>query len=163
MDPEELAQYQLDDLYEAFGSKAVFLVLPHGAKAFESREWEKITFKATQTEAYRLKLIWAIVLGGNIAVRLGPLSDGLRSVDVDRKDRVDQFGELNPKLANSVRVFGKKGVSIFLLVPNGHQGDAVTNSSAPTTTTGNFASGRPEVLTRSYSGSIQTTLPFGGK
>ena len=113
MDPEELAQYQLDDLYEAFGSKAVFLVLPYGVKGFESQEWQKITFKATQTEAYRQKLIWAIVLGGNIAVRLGPLSDGLRSVDVDCKDRVDQFGELNPKLANSVRVFGKKGCQFF--------------------------------------------------
>ena len=53
------------------------------------------------------------MLGGNIAVRLGPLSDGLRSVDVDRKDRVDQFAELNPRLKDSVRVYGKKGCQFF--------------------------------------------------
>ena len=45
IDPEELAEHQLDDLYEAFGSKAVFLVLPYGVKGFESQEWQKITFK----------------------------------------------------------------------------------------------------------------------
>ena len=31
--------------------------------------------------------IGALIEGGNLAVRLGPPSDGLRAIDVDRKDR----------------------------------------------------------------------------
>ena len=91
----------------------MFLVLPYGQKALKNRNWEKITFEDTQKPAYQRKLVHALMGEGNLAVRLGPPSDGLRAIDVDRKERIEEFLTLNPQLRDTVCVYGRKGCQFF--------------------------------------------------
>ena len=70
------ATESLKELYALLG-RAVFLVIPHGKKVIETPKWDQIGFQ-TQTPAYQRTLVNARARGGNLAVRLGPPSDGLR-------------------------------------------------------------------------------------
>jgi hypothetical protein len=112
------ATESLKELYALFG-RAVFLVIPHGKKVIETPKWDQISFEATQTPAYQRTLVNARARGGNLAVRLGPPSDGLRAIDVDSKQRVEEFLELNPRLRETVRVFGRRGAQFFFRLAAG--------------------------------------------
>jgi putative DNA primase/helicase len=122
------ARQQLEHLYSVFG-RVVFLVLDYAKKEFKTRDWEQITFEQTQTPAYQQSLIDALARGGNLAVRLGPLSDGLRAIDVDIKTRIEEFRCLNPMLRDTLTVYGNKGCQFFFRLAAGtefpHKNDAV--------------------------------------
>jgi hypothetical protein len=97
----------------------VFLVLSHGTKVLRSRSWEAITFEDTQKPAYQKRLLQALEAGGNLAPRLGPHSDGLCAIDIDIKDRVEEFLALTPQLRNAVRVYGRRGCQVFFRLAPG--------------------------------------------
>jgi Bifunctional DNA primase/polymerase, N-terminal len=77
-------QATLAMLYEGFG-KAVLLPLPLATKRPTIKGWQNITYEQTQAPDYQKQLVAAIARGGNIGVRLGPLSGGLCTFDVDRE------------------------------------------------------------------------------
>jgi putative DNA primase/helicase len=117
----------LQKLYDIFGAGVVFLPLPKGSKQPLIKKWQNITFADTQKTAYQQALETCISRGGNIGVLLGPTSDGLISIDLDRDELVDQFIALCPKLALTTRTRGKRGCNFFLrLVP----GTAYPNSQS---------------------------------
>jgi len=116
--PRSESDIHLDHLYAIFG-RAVFLVVPRGSKNPGETGWEILTFEATQTPEYRKKLIAAIKLGGNIGVLLGPTSDGLHAIDIDRDDYVQAFLDLNPAFDGVTRTRGKKGCQIFFRLEAG--------------------------------------------
>lgn len=107
------AQALLDHFYAVLGPQTVLLILPYATKELKGNSWEKITFERTQTSDYRGKLRKAIMRGGNLAVRLGPLSGGLRAIDIDLKDRIPEFLELNPTLKSTATVYGRRGCQFF--------------------------------------------------
>src|SRR5262245_17660938 len=102
------ARQELERLYKIFG-RVVLLVLPYGSKKLKGDGWQKITFEQTQAPAYQKGIIKALMRGGNLAVRLGPLSDGLRAIDIDQKGAIEGFRSLNPFLRNTATVYGLKG------------------------------------------------------
>jgi bifunctional DNA primase/polymerase-like protein len=109
----------LQKLYAVFGAQVVFLPLPKGSKQPLIRKWQNITFTDTQKPAYQQALEACVARGGNIGVLLGPASDGLVSVDLDRDELVDPFIALCPKLASTTRSRGKRGCNFFLRIKAG--------------------------------------------
>src|ERR1700751_656521 len=58
---------------------------------------------------YAEKLLDVGALGGNLAVKLGPISGDLFTIDLDFDELVEPFIELNPKLRETLRTKGQKG------------------------------------------------------
>jgi P4 family phage/plasmid primase-like protien len=107
----------LQKLYSIFG-QAVFIPVGLGSKKPTGTGWHKVTFAESRQAAYQAELEQAVSRGGNIGVALGPLSDGLMSIDIDEDSHVDQFLKLNPALGNTTRTRGKRGCQFFIrLIP----------------------------------------------
>jgi hypothetical protein len=114
--PSSSAVESLKELYALFG-RAVFLVLPHREKKLEDKGWDQITFE--QSDVRVSESISESLRVAGIFVRLGPLSDGLRAIDVDVKERVEEFLALNPQLRDTLRVYGLKGCQFFFRLAAG--------------------------------------------
>jgi P4 family phage/plasmid primase-like protien len=104
-------------LYAVFGD---VVLLPIGFKTKKPLDtaWQKISFDDTQTPEYHARLETAVRDGGNIGVALGPCSDGLMAIDIDRDELVPEFLRINPALAITTRTRGARGCQFFLrLIP----------------------------------------------
>jgi hypothetical protein len=88
----------LDYFYELLG---YVVLLPFARKRkFPGEEgWHLRTFADTQTLEYRSQLQAALRRGGNIGVRLGPLSGQLVTIEIDDDELAETFIEYNPALA----------------------------------------------------------------
>jgi hypothetical protein len=53
---------------------------------------------------------------GNLAIKLGPISGNLCSIDIDRDDLIEPFLELNPTLQDTLRSKGNKGCQFWFRV-----------------------------------------------
>jgi hypothetical protein len=65
---------------------------------------------------YGKKLYEVAVNEGNLAVKLGPISGDLCTIDLDRDELIEPFLELNPKLRETLRTKGKKGCQFWFKV-----------------------------------------------
>ena len=92
----------LDYFYELLG---FVVLLPFARKRkFPIEEgWHLRTFADTQTREYQSQLQAALRRGGNIGVRLGPLSGQLVTIDIDDDQLAETFIEYNPALAHTLR------------------------------------------------------------
>jgi hypothetical protein len=96
--------------------QAVLLPIPKGEKAPRIKDWQNITYEATQTLEYQGKLLTCVRRGGNIGVLLGPASGGLGAIDVDDDDQVEELLRLNAAvgLANTLRSRGRRGCQFWI-------------------------------------------------
>src|SRR5271165_4335291 len=97
----------LAHLYDLLG-RVVLLPIPKGEKGPTIPGWQKLTFEDTQTPQYQKMLETRGVRGGNIGALLGPVSDGLFSIDIDQDVLVDSYLAINPILAATTRTRGKR-------------------------------------------------------
>ena len=109
----------LAKLYTTFGANVVLLPIPKGRKGPININWQQITFNDAQTLEYQQALEDCIARGGNIGVRLGELSGGLVSIDIDVDELVERYLALNPKLRRSTRTKARRGCNIFLRIKPG--------------------------------------------
>lgn len=112
----------LKKLYAVFGQNTVFLPIAMGSKnpgAEGWQGWQNTTIADSQTPEYQQQLEECISRGGNIGVLLGPASNGLISIDVDRDDLVDELITINPILAFTTRTRGRRGCNFFLRIKAG--------------------------------------------
>jgi hypothetical protein len=65
---------------------------------------------------YVKKLYEVAVNEGNLAVKLGPISGDLCTIDLDRDELIEPFLELNPKLRETLRTKGKKGCQFWFKI-----------------------------------------------
>ena len=108
----------LRKLYSIFG-KVVLLRAALKSKKPIASGWNRVTYADSLLHAYQSDLEQAVALGGNIGVALGPLSDGLMSIDIDQDPLVAQFLQLNPGLRNTTRTKGKRGCQLFVRLTPG--------------------------------------------
>lgn len=107
----------LRKLYSVFG-QVVLLPIGFKSKIPSAQAWQKISYADSMASAYQAELRRVIQRGGNIGVVLGPSSDGLAAIDIDRDALVPQFLALNPTLAQTTCTRAKRGCQFFLrLVP----------------------------------------------
>jgi Bifunctional DNA primase/polymerase, N-terminal len=106
----------LEKLYRIFGQNVVLLPMPKGRKGPLISDWQLLTFTDTQKPDYQKALEYCVECGGNIGVLLGPASEGLISIDLDRNDLVDPFIGKNPIMASTTRTKGKRGVNFFVRI-----------------------------------------------
>lgn len=112
----ERAQQFLTKLYRLL-SKAVLLPIrtglkkPTGPDAFG---WPTITYEETLAPEYQARLLEAIVRGGNIGVRLGPLSQRLIALDIDDKEEVPRYIKRFPWLSDTLRSQAERGCQFWL-------------------------------------------------
>src|SRR5258708_11343658 len=110
------AEQILDRLYELLG-EVVLLPIPLGEKGPKEPGWQALTFAETQKR--RDELLNVIERRGNLGVLLGPKSDRLLTLDIDRDELVDQWLARCPWLANTTRTRGKRGCQFwFRLEPD---------------------------------------------
>jgi hypothetical protein len=113
----------LNEIYTLVGAGAVLLPLPFGTKRSQHKNWPALRFVDTQTPRYQLNLVRAVNNKGNVGVVLGPASDGLVAIDLDRDELVDPFLALTPVLRTTLRTYGARGCQIWLRAkgeyPNG--------------------------------------------
>jgi hypothetical protein len=108
----------LDYFYELLGH---VVLLPFARKRkFPIEEgWHLRTFADTQTPEYQSQLQAALRRGGNIGVRLGPLSEQLVTIDIDDDELAETFVEYNPALAHTLRTRGERGCNFWLRMKSG--------------------------------------------
>jgi P4 family phage/plasmid primase-like protien len=107
---------KLAKLYALLG-KVVLLPIPLGKKAPIFSGWNQTTFTDTEHPEYQRKLYEAAQRGGNIGVLLGPASDKLMAIDIDRDDYAEQILELNPCLRQTTRTHGRNGCQLWIRIP----------------------------------------------
>jgi hypothetical protein len=115
--PEAAAQ-TLRHFYQLLG-QAVLLPIDLGVKELKEKRWQLRTFADTQTPKYQQLLLEAIKRGGNIGVRLGQLSAGVVSIDIDDDEMAGMLIADNPFLANTLRTRSHRGGNLFLRMKPG--------------------------------------------
>jgi hypothetical protein len=65
---------------------------------------------------YAKKLYEVALNGGNLAVKLGPISGDLCTLDLDRDELIEPFLDLNPKLRETLRTKGAKGCQFWFKI-----------------------------------------------
>src|SRR5258708_22073151 len=100
----ELAR--LNKLYQLFGRVAI-VPLGYGKKGPEAVGWQSVTFEASQAPDYQNRICDCFTRGGNLGLLLGPASDNLVDIDIDRAEWVQPFLDANPLLQTTLRRVGK--------------------------------------------------------
>ena len=93
------------------GRKTVLLPVPWGEKGCFVKGWQKITWEDTQNTQYLEEII-----KGNIGVLMGGHSAGLCCIDIDHDDALAPFFQQNPRLRDTFRVRGARGVKLFVKI-----------------------------------------------
>src|SRR5215469_14482176 len=97
----------LQKLYDIFG-QVVLLPIGFKSKIPAAQAWQRISYADSMASSYQAELRRLIQRGGNIGVVLGPSSNGLAAIDIDRDALVPQFLALNPALAQTTRTRAKR-------------------------------------------------------
>jgi hypothetical protein len=109
----------LEHIYELLGP-AVLLPYALNLKYPKGEEgWQLRTYANTQTQDYQRDLVVAVQRGGNIGVRLGPLSGNLVTIDVDDDEMAGMYISDNPILANTLRTRGERGCNFWIRMKPG--------------------------------------------
>jgi hypothetical protein len=103
----EQAEQELQRFYAVLG-RVVLLALPGDINPTK-QGWQNITFEQSKEEAYQKMLVNRLMQGRNIGVRFGPLSDGLRGLDIDLDGRLEGELERNPELRGTAIRYGARG------------------------------------------------------
>jgi hypothetical protein len=99
----------LDELKKAFPESLPVFVACHRASKKPVAPWKGLN-QNNWAEPDNLRLLARqIVMGGNLAVKLGRDSDNLVTVDLDHNDHIEPFLQANPAFRNTLRTFGSKG------------------------------------------------------
>lgn len=131
---EENSEDRLAQLYQLLGS-AVLLPVDLGTKAPTLKGWQAITFDDTQHPDYQRELLAVIRRGGNLGVRLGPLSDRLIDLDIDNDGELDNLIKRCPWLTGTLQTKGQRGRHFFVRLsgdcefPNGKSVYPLTEGS----------------------------------
>jgi hypothetical protein len=103
----------LDELKKPFPEGLPVLVPCHRASKRPVAPWKGLN-QDNWAEPDNLRLLARqIVLGGNLAVKLGRDSDNLVTVDLDHDDHIEPFLQANPAFRNTLRTFGSKGAQFW--------------------------------------------------
>jgi putative DNA primase/helicase len=108
-DPAQLLQ----DFYHLLGN-AVLIPIPTGKSEPILAGWQRLTFADTQTRSYQLQLLETIKTGGNFGVLLGPVSGGLATIEIDNEAALSAFLDLNPPLADTLRIRSALGCQLWI-------------------------------------------------
>jgi Bifunctional DNA primase/polymerase, N-terminal len=110
-----MTEFLIDRIQKLVGPRAVLIPIALGTKFPVQTGWQNITYADTQTAAYQTRLEDAIRRGGNICVRLGPLSNGLCTIDIDRADLLETLTAANTFLKATTTTQGRPGRAQFWL------------------------------------------------
>jgi hypothetical protein len=103
----------LDELTKAFPEGLPVFVACHRASKRPVAPWKGLN-EDNWAEPDNLRLLARqIVMGGNLAIKLGRDSDNLVTVDLDHDDHIEPFLQANPAFGNTLRTFGSKGAQFW--------------------------------------------------
>lgn len=94
-------------ILELLGPNTLLLGWPLGCKGAE-KKWGSLTASEMERNGYLDSL-----LGGNIGVALGHVSDNIVSLDIDSDSELDEFISENPKITATLITTGKRGGNIW--------------------------------------------------
>ena len=108
---KKITPVKVQGIYYLLGSEAVLLPVPYKKKGCRKSEWQKTSWKDTQTTGWQRELN-----KGNIAVLTGQPSNGVVAIDFDSDESLKEFLALNPDLTESTRTKGNRGAVIWIRV-----------------------------------------------
>jgi hypothetical protein len=99
----------LDEFKKSFPESLPVFVACHRASKKPVASWKGLN-QDNWAEPDNLPLLrQQIVMGGNLAIKLGSDSHNLVTVDLDHDDWIEPFLKANPVFRNTLRTFGSKG------------------------------------------------------
>jgi len=123
-DPNALKGYRTENLGKCaewlnsiFGEDKTPVLVPtfRGTRK-PCMKWAALDQSCIENEEWLYRFGEIITWGGNIQVKLGPVSYHLICLDIDADELVEPFFALNPKLKESFRNRGNKGTHIWLFM-----------------------------------------------
>lgn len=114
---EEAAQEKFNAVFEEF-SKLFAEDLPVFVPCRRASKQPVALWKGLNQDNWAepdnlLLLARQIVMGGNLAVKLGSDSDNLVTVDLDHDDHIEPFLQANPAFRNTLRTRGSRGAQFW--------------------------------------------------
>jgi hypothetical protein len=120
-DPVLFKEWRMEKLEEfaswaasIFGKDKVPILVPTERSSRKPLvKWKELDSSCINDEEWLSKMGMVCYNGGNIQVKLGPVSDHLVCFDVDDDSLVEPFLKLNPKLKETFRNRGRKGCHLW--------------------------------------------------
>ena len=103
----------LDEFTKAFPESLPVFVACHRASKKPVAPWKCLNQDNWAEPDNLCLLVRQIVMGGNLAIKLGSDSHNLVTVDLDHDDHIEPFLQANPAFRNTLRTFGSKGAQFW--------------------------------------------------